>query len=164
MIAMPLPDDICVGDLQVLRHEHVVLACGQAVPLSSREFEIVMMLAEHPGWVLSADQLSSESDEEAYSPESVSVLVSRVRHKLAAAGLSDAIETVRGVGYRLMGSQLTWDEAIAADEGSRALRDASWKLHETVIEVDHSGTAEQKANAAGVIDRARRDLYATLAE
>ena len=92
---------MCVGDLEVRSREHVVLVRGGEVPLSSREFEIVRALAARPGWVLSPSQLAADSDESDYSPESVSVLVSRIRHKLAEAGAADMVETVRGYGYRL---------------------------------------------------------------
>ena len=157
-------ENICVGELEVRPHEHVVLVRGNEVILSSREFDIVMMLAEHPGWVLSADQLSGDPDEGDYSPESVSVLVSRLRHKLAAAGAEDVIETVRGYGYRLHPLKAPCEEVPAAPGVNRELRDASWQLQEAVIEVEHSGTPEQQRAAIEVLEQARRRLFASLAE
>ena len=156
--------DIRVGDLEVRAHEHAVLVHGHGVPLSSREFEIVRMLAEHPGWVFSADQLSGDSEEGDYSPESVSVLVSRIRHKFAVAGAPDAVDTVRGVGYRLHSARAPYGESSEAADVSRELRDASWQLQEAVIEVEHSGNPEQQRAAADVLEHSRRGIFAILAE
>ena len=157
-------EDMRVGEIEVRPHEHVVLASGLEVSLSSREFDILRMLAEHPGWVFSADQLCGDPEDGAYSPESVSVLVSRVRHKLGEAGVSDAIDTVRGFGYRLHGSRATDDDSPEAEGVIRELRDACWQLQQTVFEVEHSGTTEQKQAATELLEQARRDLYASLAE
>jgi DNA-binding winged helix-turn-helix (wHTH) protein len=155
---------ICVGDVEVRAHEHAVLVHGDEVPLSSREFAIVRTLAEHPGWVFSATQLSGDPEEGEYSPESVSVLVSRLRHKLAEAGAPDVVETVRGVGYRLHGARVPFEESSEAVAASRELRDAAWRLQEAVIEVEHSGNLEQQQAAAGLLERARRGIFASLAE
>ena len=84
------------------------------------EFDIVMTLAEHPGWVFSADQLAGDPDQGDYSPESVSVLVSRARHKLNSAGCARVIETVRGLGYRLRPLEPT-EESAAAEQTRREL-------------------------------------------
>jgi DNA-binding winged helix-turn-helix (wHTH) protein len=161
---LPVPSDICVGELQIRPREHTVIAHGQEVPLTSREFDIVMMLAEHPGWVFSSNQLAGESDEGDYSPESVSVLVSRLRQKLAAAGASDVVETVRGIGYRLHASAVPCEEPSAATAVRRELRDASWQLNEAVFEVEHSGTVEQQLDATDALVRARHAIYSSLAE
>jgi DNA-binding winged helix-turn-helix (wHTH) protein len=158
-----LQDNIRVGDLEVRPNERAVLVQGHEVPLTPGEFEIVMMLAEHPRWVYSADQLSSEP-EEGHSPESISVLVSRLRQKLAAAGASDAIETVRGFGYRLHALDSPDGVASGAGEASRTLRDALWQLQATVIEVEHSGTLEVQSAATEALDQARHAIYAKLAE
>lgn len=156
--------EICVGEIEIRPHEHVVRAHGQEVPLTSREFDIIMMLAEHPGWVFSANQLAGESEEGDYSPESVSVLVSRLRQKLATAGATDIVETVRGIGYRLHSSAAPCDEPAAEATVRRELRDASWQLHEAVIEVEHSGTSQQQLEATDALVRARHAIYASLAE
>lgn len=139
-----------------------MLVQGREVALTPREFEIVLMLAEHPGWVFSANQLSGDPEQGDHSPESVSVLVSRLRQKLSEAGASDVVETVRGFGYRLHAELETTEEAPR--EVSRELRDAAWQLQEAAIEVEHSGTPDQQRAAADVLDQARRDLYGCLAE
>jgi hypothetical protein len=87
------------------------------------------------------------------------------RGALAAAGVADVVETVRGFGYRLYASQGPCDGPSEADDGtSRELRDASWQLQEAVIEVEHSGSPEQQRAATEVPGRARHAIFAHLAE
>jgi DNA-binding response OmpR family regulator len=94
-------ETMVLGGLELRPLARAVLVNVQDVPLTTAEFDIVMMLAEHPGWVYSPEQLSGDPIDAELSPESVSVLVSRLRHKLSEAGLPDVVETVRGFGYRL---------------------------------------------------------------
>lgn len=156
-------DLISVGDLEVRRHEHVVLAHGREVPLTTREFDIVVTLAEHPGWVFSADQLVGDQVTGDYSPESVRVLVSRLRQKLSDAGVvPDVIETVRGIGYRIA-PPAGESSATAEAEAGRELREAAWQLQEAVIEVVHTGTVAQQRDAIEVLEDARRALFGGLA-
>ena len=155
-------DDITVGDLCISPHERSVTIDGVVVPLTPGEFDIVMQMAEHPGWVFSAHQLAGDDELVDRSPDSVSVLVSRVRQKLAAAGVTEAIETVRGFGYRLCAPQA---DDLAPDSGvTRELHDASWQLQEAVFDVARSGSLEQKTEAVAVLDAARRALYGSLAQ
>jgi DNA-binding winged helix-turn-helix (wHTH) protein len=161
---VPPSDIISVGELEVRPHEHCVLVSGLPVALSSREFDIVMMLAEHPGWVFSADQLAGYPEESGCSPDSVSVLVYRLRQKLAEAGATDLVETVRGLGYRLHAASAARGGTSAAEDARRELRDACWQLQEAVTEVDHSGSQEQQRAVTTVLEQARRDVYTSLAE
>lgn len=132
---------------------------GQEVDLTSREFEIVMRLVEHPGWVFSAEQLASDDDAVDHSPEAVSVLVSRLRHKLAEAGAPACIETVRGLGYRLRSPRSDDSAPTGAEDGGVSrLRDASWRLQEAVMEVDHFGSESQREIAADALEAARRTI------
>jgi len=157
-------EDICVGGIEVRPRERVVLVNGREVLLSTREFEIVMMLAEHAGWVFSANQLAGDPGVGDYSPESVSVLVSRLRHKLAEAGALDVVETVRGVGYRLRSSRESEGVPPATGSVNRELRDAGWRLQEAVFEAERCATSEQLDKVADVLEQARRAIYASLAE
>lgn len=161
---MSLANGIRIGDLQVLRHEHAVVACGEEVPLTPREFEIIETLAEHPGWVFSAEQLAGDSDVGEYSPESVSVLVSRLRQKLANAGADNMVETVRGFGYRLHPSALLAEGPGDGGDSCRELRDAAWQLQEAVIEMVHTGTAVQQREAIEALETARRAIFVGMAK
>lgn len=158
-------DEIAVCGLVVRPHEHVVLAQGNPVDLTSREFEILMKLAEHPGWVFSPEQLASEEGEADYSPESVSVLVSRMRQKLARGGSPDVVETVRGMGYRLRVPLCDGEDYVGIGTGVLgALRDATWHLLAAVLEVDRAGSAAQQAAAVDALESARSSIYGVLAE
>jgi DNA-binding response OmpR family regulator len=72
---------------------------GNPIGLSRREFSILEALMRHPGTVLSKDQLADRLygwDEDVES-NAVEVHVHHLRVKIGR----DAIETVRGLGYRL---------------------------------------------------------------
>jgi len=161
---MTTPGDSTGHWLLIRPHEHVVAVQGHEIDLTPREYEIVKTLIEHPGWVFSAGQLSTDDEDADYSPESVSVLISRLRRKLAEAGALDAIETVRGFGYRL------WTpphESQPAEEGASVygpLRDATWDLHEVVLRVEHAGTEEQRHTAVIALETARAAIEAALGE
>lgn len=74
---------------------------GQPVDLSAREFVLLETFLRHPGQVLSREQLLSHAWGYDFDPGSnvVDVYIAHLRKKLG----SDAITTVRGMGYRLGG-------------------------------------------------------------
>ena len=73
---------------------------GLELPLTPREFELLATLARHEGRVLSRRDLIDEAWRPGENPteRSVDAHVKSLRRKLA--GAKDAIETVRGLGYR----------------------------------------------------------------
>ncbi len=87
--------------LEVNAAERRVVADGEAVSLSGREWAVLDVLAGRPGAVVSKAQI----EEALYSfgseieSNTVEVYVSRLRKKLGR----DRIATLRGVGYRLGG-------------------------------------------------------------
>lgn len=76
-------------------------AGDRVVPLTAREFTMLETFMRHPDQVLSKEQLLSHVWGYDYDPGSnvVEVYVGYLRRKLG----QDAIETVRGMGYRLRG-------------------------------------------------------------
>ncbi len=75
---------------------------GQQVALSSSEYELLNLMASHPGKTFERDEILNELkgiDAELFS-RSVDILVSRLRHKLKPL---DLIQTIRGKGYRFSG-------------------------------------------------------------
>ena len=90
-----------------LSHHNVVLNLRtrlvyvgeKAIELSAREFTLAETFMNHPGQVLSREQLLDRVWGYDYSPGSnvVDVYVGYLRKKLG----SDLIETVRGMGYRM---------------------------------------------------------------
>jgi DNA-binding winged helix-turn-helix (wHTH) protein len=77
------------------------VSCGaDEIPLTRREFDVLLTLASHPGWVYSCETLAPNEPTVCASPGSVNVHISHLRAKLGAVGRAGIIETVRGVGYR----------------------------------------------------------------
>ena len=78
-----------------------VLVKGKEAPLTALEFRILAFLMKKPGRVFSRDELLSGAwKHEAFIVDrAVDVHIKSIRKKLGPA--SDAIETVRGAGYRL---------------------------------------------------------------
>jgi len=77
---------------------------GQLVSLTPGEARLLAALTSRQGRLFSRDALIGHvrgHDAEVYD-RSIDLLVSRLRRKLLDNGLSDAIETVRGEGYRFV--------------------------------------------------------------
>lgn len=92
---------IQVHDLQIDLGRRRVLCAGRPVELSVTEFDLLVFLARHPGWVYSRGQIIAGVKGEDYpvTERAVDVQVLGLRRKLGPCGR--AIETVRGVGYRM---------------------------------------------------------------
>jgi len=80
---------------------HEVLVEGQPVPLTLTEFRVLHLLARHPGWVFTRNQIiaATQGADVSVTERAVDVHIVSLRRKLGAIG--EAIETIRGVGYRL---------------------------------------------------------------
>ncbi len=87
------------GALQLNPAQHAVTLHGKPVELSAREFTLLAALLERPGTVLSRAQLEERlygwNDE--IASNAVEVHIHNLRRKLGA----EAIENVRGAGYRV---------------------------------------------------------------
>jgi len=90
------------GDVTVDPARHVVTVAGQPVELRPKEFDLLLALAEHRGIVLSREQLLDLVWGYDFYGETrtVDVHVAHLRKKLANS--SAEIETVLGVGYKLV--------------------------------------------------------------
>jgi len=88
------------GRLVIDAERHLVNAGGAAIELTLTEFSILQYLAARPGFVRTRDQIISavHGKSTVLSSRTIDVHITALRRKLGA--LSDAIETVRGVGYR----------------------------------------------------------------
>ena len=99
----PSDDTLKVGDLALSPSRHEASMGGTALTLTLREFDLLAYLMAHPGIVCTRDSLLKQVwgwDFDGGS-RTVDVHVQTLRSKLE--GSSAAIETVRGVGYRLRG-------------------------------------------------------------
>ena len=104
--ALPTPPDmpppLSFGKLTIDESRHEVTLRGQAVPLTPREFSLLVTLAAQPGRVFTRAQLLERVwGAEYYDDHVVDVHVANLRHKLGDdAGQAGLVQTVRGVGYR----------------------------------------------------------------
>jgi len=91
-----------VGDLTVDPARHEVTVAGQPVKLRPKEFDLLLVLAEHRGLVLTREQLLNLAWGYDFYGETrtVDAHIAQLRKKLA--GSSVEIETVLGVGYKLV--------------------------------------------------------------
>ena len=92
---------LITGKLSVNLDEHSVLANGEKVMLTLKEFELLRIFMENPGRVFSRDILLEKiwGTEFYGETRTVDVHIGTLRTKLGECG--EYIETIRGVGYRM---------------------------------------------------------------
>ncbi len=90
------------GSLEVDIDRHVVSLAGKEVPLAAKEFLLLEYFLRHKGRVLSRDRLLTDVWGYQYTggTRTVDVHVRRLREKLPI--LTDAIQTVKQFGYKLL--------------------------------------------------------------
>ena len=90
-----------IGSLSVDRERHEVRCGTRDLHLSATEFEILWLFANHPGIVFTRTRIidAVRGEDYAVTERTVDVQILGLRRKLREYG--KAIETVRGVGYRL---------------------------------------------------------------
>ncbi|RME86347.1 MAG: DNA-binding response regulator [Caldilineae bacterium] len=93
---------LVVGDVLIDLPSREVFVDGEAVSLRSKEFDLLRVLAEHAGMVLSREQLLDLVWGYEYygGTRTVDVHIAHLRNKLRGSSVS--IETVWGVGYKLV--------------------------------------------------------------
>lgn len=93
-----------IGKLSVNKDRHEVKADGMEVTLTLKEFELLCLLLENKGKVLTRDQLLNSIWGYEFNGENrtVDVHIRTLRQKLGSCG--EYIETVRGVGYKVGGN------------------------------------------------------------
>ena len=88
-----------IGDVIIDDAARTVLRGGQKIDLTRTEYDLLAVLAKHPGQVLSKVQLLTQVwGFDAYDVNLVEVHMSSLRRKLEKNG-PRLIQTVRGVGY-----------------------------------------------------------------
>jgi len=94
-------DVLRLGKVELRRSERVALANEREVKLTSKEFDLLAVLIENAGLVLSREKLLDEVWGMTYPGDTrtVDVHIAQLRRKL---GLRDLILTVRGAGYKVV--------------------------------------------------------------
>lgn len=100
----PEPNDVLEAEgLCLSLTKGVVSAKGKTAELTRNELQILACLMACPGQIVSrGDLIDTLWDNQIYIDDNtLSVNMTRLRGKLAALGLPDAIKTRRGMGYQL---------------------------------------------------------------
>ena len=93
-------DTIDIGELSIDNRSARAFVNGMAIKLTSHEFRLLAYMAAHRGRVISRTELVEHIYEQDYDRDSntIEVFVGRLRRKIG----TERIETVRGLGYRLV--------------------------------------------------------------
>ena len=100
---VPKADQVLTcGDIVLDEVRHIVTVDGKQVVLTLKEYELLKLLMENAGQVFTRDILLSRIWGQDYLGETrtVDVHIGTLRTKLAKGG--EKIETVRGVGYKMV--------------------------------------------------------------
>lgn len=92
-----------LADLQILLPEKKVYRNGKEIPLNRHEFDTLVYLAKHPGWVRSKEQIYEAvwTEEVENYENAVMWCISQLRKKLEPdPDRLQYIHTVKGVGYK----------------------------------------------------------------
>jgi DNA-binding response OmpR family regulator len=95
---------ILVGQLEVDRRSRMVRLAGKSVPLSAKEYDLLVALAEEPDRVFRKDELLRDvwGFRSLGRTRTLDSHASRLRRKLNGAGDAGYVVNVWGVGYRLV--------------------------------------------------------------
>ncbi len=96
--------ELRLGGLVMDLRTHTARRGEHVLDLTRTEWSLLECLARHPGQTLTRQAILDYvwSYEAGVQPGLVDVYVSYLRNKLAVQGMKDPIETVRGIGYRLV--------------------------------------------------------------
>lgn len=104
--ATTIPEErvITLGDLLIYPDKYEVVLNGEVIILRPKEFEVLIHLVKRPGVVISRDDLMNVVWGFDYigGERTVDVHVSSLRKKLELGQQSVRIESIRGVGYKLI--------------------------------------------------------------
>ena len=99
-------DRIVIGDLILDKASHKAIAGDREIKLTATEFDILLLLASHPGRVFSAEEIFRRVWKEHYysSNNTVMVHIRKIREKIEDdPNIPNRIKTVWGVGYKVDG-------------------------------------------------------------
>lgn len=93
-------DVIEIGDLTVDNRAARAFVSGMGIKLTSHEFRLLAYMATHKGRVISRTEMVEHIYDQDFDRDSntIEVFIGRLRKKIG----TDRIETVRGLGYRLV--------------------------------------------------------------
>ena len=93
-------------DIEINRSSRTVIVRGQPVDLTPKEFDLLWLLASHPGHVFSREALLQRVWHSEYSGDeaALTVCVRRLREKIERdPGHPELVKTIWGIGYKFDG-------------------------------------------------------------
>ncbi|SMC96675.1 two component transcriptional regulator, winged helix family [Desulfocicer vacuolatum DSM 3385] len=96
------PPSIEIGDITLNRATRIAFKCGEPMPLTSVEFDLLGILMEQAGRVVMKEKLVKSVLDRDYSPfdRSIDVHISNLRKKIGhVTGAHERIKTIRSTGY-----------------------------------------------------------------
>jgi len=96
-------DEIAVGGLRIDPASRTVTRDGTEIALTKTEYELLLLLAEHPGHVLERETILDRVWGYSFdtNSNSLDVYIGYLRRKTEQDGMPRMIHTVRGVGFVL---------------------------------------------------------------
>jgi DNA-binding response OmpR family regulator len=100
------PQQLQIGNLTLDYGKHTICCQKdnkqQPISLTAKEFQVLEYFMQHPGQVITSDQLVNQLWEIGTEPttNAVAAQIRLLRRKLAEVGYDSLIETVHGMGYR----------------------------------------------------------------
>jgi DNA-binding response OmpR family regulator len=98
---------LVVHDLEIDRARRTVTRAGVIIEVTAREFDLLALLAERAGRVVTRFQIFDEVWEEETDLRSnaIDVHIANLRAKIDRPFGRESIQTVRGIGFRLVGDE-----------------------------------------------------------
>ncbi len=95
--------DLHIADLLLDSAKHEVRRAGVPIPLTPREFELLELLLQNSGRVLTRNRLIEAvwGNDRDVESNTLDVFIRQLRTKLEPPGTSKLIHTIRGIGYTL---------------------------------------------------------------
>lgn len=100
---LPQPDEITYRDLLIHPKEKMVSKNNQKIPLTLLELKLLLYLLKHQGKIATREMIFKEvwNYEEEKNTRSLDVNIRKLRRKLEDSN-NFYIETIRGIGYKLL--------------------------------------------------------------
>ncbi|SHK76723.1 two-component system, OmpR family, alkaline phosphatase synthesis response regulator PhoP [Clostridium cavendishii DSM 21758] len=91
-------------DIELIQDEHRVKNCNKNIELTPKEYDLLLLLAQNRGRVFSRNELLDKvwGFEYVGDTRTVDIHVQRLRKKLCGGKSINIIETVFGIGYKLI--------------------------------------------------------------
>ena len=94
-------DDLLLGKIKIIQSKHQVFCSEKEVPLTQREYELLVYLIKSKGKVCTRNQIIEDvwDIHFEYDTGVIDVFMNAIRKKLNLSKDDESIKTIRGVGY-----------------------------------------------------------------